>query len=239
MDISWGKVSSRLYRMISGRPFLILAVTGILCLASIYYVRGHLEFWTERNVLMAQDSPATLRYGDYRKEFPDDYLIIVRSSKDLETSKRFASLLGERLEQDPAPVKELFCRISPESFERQALLFLEPEEIRDLNSKITQHRDLLLRLASSPDLTVLLSTINQRISRALIKTAVSGLFAEDEEDQGQQEDKDRVDPEDLSFLSSLMDSLLVWLRDAPRYLSPWGVFLGGGRWQERRWLHGG
>jgi len=155
-------------------------------------------------------------------------LIIVFSSKDLETSKRFASLLGERLEQDPAPVKELFCRISPESFERQALLFLEPEEIRDLNSKITQHRDLLLRLASSPDLTVLLSTINQRISRALIKTAVSGLFAEDEEDQGQQEDKDRVDPEDLSFLSSLMDSLLVWLRDAPRYLSPWGVFLGGG-----------
>jgi len=227
IDLSWKRTASALFRLISRHPFLIIAAALVLAFLSLAYTRGHLEFWTERNVLLSQKSPSTIRYKTYRREFPDDYLIIVLESKDLEASKRFASLLGERLENDPVPVKQVFYRIPPESFQRQALLFLEPEEIRDLRSKIEKHQELLHGLASSPDLVNLLRTVNRRISRALVKTAVSGLFAEEKEEETEEE-ADRVDPEDLRFLSSLMDSLTLWLTDAPRYLSPWGVFLQGG-----------
>ena len=82
-----------------------------------------------------------------------------------------------------------------------------------------------MQLAQSPGLVPLLKVINRRISTALVGTALSGLFADDKEEE---EKEDKVDPEDLKFLSSVMDSLYVWLTEAPRYLSPWGVFLKGG-----------
>jgi uncharacterized protein len=230
-DATWEKIAFRLHSGLVHRPFTVLAAALVLTGLSLWYTRGHMEFWTERNVLLSQKSPSAMRYHDYRQEFKDDYLIIVLSSKDLEQAKRFASRLGERLEDDPESVKEVFYRIPPEQFKRQALLFLEPEKIEELRIKMEKNRDLLVQLAGSPGLIDLLKTVNQRISRALVGTAVSGLFSGEGKGgaaKEPEEKEERVDPEDLKFLSSMMDSLYLWLTDAPRYLSPWGVFLQGG-----------
>jgi hypothetical protein len=212
--------ADRLHRLIRNHPYAIVGAALCLAVLSLTYTRGHLEFWTERNVLISQKSPSAILYGEYRKEFKDDYVILVLRSKDLEQAKRFASDLGKRMEADRETIQEVFYRIPMETFRRQALLFLEPHEIEDLRTKIEKHQDLLERLASSPGLLTLLRTINEQISRALVSTAVSGLFSEAKE-----EEKGRVDPEDLRLMSSLMDSLYTWLTDAPRYRSPWGVFM--------------
>jgi hopanoid biosynthesis associated RND transporter like protein HpnN len=220
MPINWAWVVDRLHRLIRNHPYTIVAAALCLTALSFTYTRGHLEFWTERNVLISQKSPSAMLYGEYRKEFKDDYVILILRSKDLEQAKRFASELGKRMEADRETIQEVFYRIPMETFKRQALLFLEPQEIEDLRTKIEKHQDLLERLASSPGLLTLLRTINEQISRALVSTAVSGLFSEAKE-----EEKGKVDPEDLRLLSSLMDSLYTWLTDAPRYRSPWGVFM--------------
>jgi len=229
----WNRVALRLHRVVTRRPFTVLAAALLLAGLSLWYTLGHLEFWAERNVMLSQQSPSAMRYLEYRHEFSDDYVIIVLSSKDLDAAKRFAAALGQRLEGDPDAVKEVFYRIPPEQFERQALLFLEPDKIAELREKVEKNRDLLESLAASPGVVNLLRTVNRRISSALVQTAVSGLFSEDVDaggGKGADEDEDRVDPEDLKFLSSLMDSLYLWLTDAPRYRSPWSSFLqaGGG-----------
>jgi len=229
----WNKVALFLHRVISRHPFTVLAAALILTGLSLWYTRGHLEFWTERNILLSQKSPSAMNFMEYRREFPDEYIIIVLSSKDLEAAKRFADRLADRLENDPVPVKKVFSRIPPDQFQRQALLFLEPDKIVELREKIEKNQDLLARLAASPGLVNLLKSVNRRISSALVQTAVSGLFSEDPDTVAREEKdgkEDRVDPEDLTFLSSMMDSLYVWLTDTPRYLSPWNSFLqeGGG-----------
>jgi hopanoid biosynthesis associated RND transporter like protein HpnN len=221
MGITWARIASALHRFIQRHPYAIVGAAICLSALSFTYTRGHLEFWTERSVLISQKSPAAIKYSDYRKEFKDDYVILILRSKDLEQAKRFALALGERLEADQETIQEVFFRIPMETFQRQALLFLEPEEITDLHAKIAKHQDLLKRLASSPDLVTLLRTINEQISRALVRTAISGLFSQEEE----KEEKGQVDPEDLRLLSSLMESLHIWLTEAPRYRSPWGVFM--------------
>ena len=221
MRINWAGVANGLLRLIRNHPYKIVAASLCLAALSLQYTRGHLEFWTERNVLISQKSHSAMLYREYRKEFKDDYLILVLQSKDLEQAKRFASELGKRMEADQETIQEVFYRIPMETFRRQALLFLEPQEIEDLHAKIAKHHDLLERLASSPGLLTLLRTVNEQISRALVRTAVSGLFSEKDEEK----EKGKVDPEDLRLMSSLMDSLYTWLTDAPRYRSPWGVFM--------------
>jgi hopanoid biosynthesis associated RND transporter like protein HpnN len=225
MRLNWERTASWLHRFIVRNPYGIVAAGVCLAVLSLYYTRGHLEFWTERNVLISQKSLKAIQYNEYRKEFKDDYVILVLRSKDLERAKRFASELGKRLEAERETIQEVFFRIPMETFKRQALLFLEPEEIEDLHAKIAKHQDLLERRANSPGLMTLLRTINEQISRALVRTAVSGLFSEEEKKEEEEEDKGRIDPEDLRLLSSLMDSLYTWLTDAPRYRSPWGVFM--------------
>ena len=223
MSINWAWAADRLHRLIRNHPYTIVAVALCLAALSLTYTRDHLEFWTERSVLISQRSPSAKLYREYRKEFKDDYVILVLRSKDLEQAKRFASDLGKRMEADRDTIQEVFYRIPMETFRRQALLFLEPQEIEDLTDKIAKHQNLLERLSSSPGLLTLLRTINEQISRALVRTAISGLFSEEEEEK--KEEKGRVDPEDLRLMSSLMDSLYTWLTDAPRYRSPWGVFM--------------
>jgi len=178
MPINWAWVVDRLHRLIRNHPYTIVAAALCLTALSFTYTRGHLEFWTERNVLISQKSPSAMLYGEYRKEFKDDYVILILRSKDLRQAKRFASDLGKRMEADRETIQEVFYRIPMETFKRQALLFLEPQEIEDLRTKIEKHQDLLERLASSPGLLTLLRTINEQISRALVSTAVSGLFSE-------------------------------------------------------------
>ena len=215
--MTWARVAGGLHRLILRHPCKIVVVGLCLATLSFLYKRSHLEFWTERNVLISQKSRSAKLYREYRKEFKDDYVILVLRSKDMEEAKRFASDLGRRMEADQDTIQEVFYRIPMKTFRRQALLFLEPKEIDDLHAKIAKHRDLLERLASSPSLLTLLRTINEQISRALVRTAVSGLFSGKAEEGGEKEEKGEVDPEDLRLLSSLMDSLHTWLTDAPRY----------------------
>ncbi len=221
MRVNWATVADGLYRLIRNHPYKIVVAGLCLAALSFQYTRGHLEFWTERNVLISQKSRSARLYREYRKEFKDDYVILVLRSKDPEQAKRFASELGKRMEADRETIQDVFYRIPMETFRRQALLFLEPKELEDLHAKIEKHHDLLERLASSPGLLTLLQTVNEQISRALVRTAVSGLFSGKEEGG----EKGKVDPEDLRLMSSLMDSLYTWLTDAPRYRSPWGVFM--------------
>lgn len=223
------RVLSRLCNLVVKRPLWLLAGSFVLAAASLFYSGEHLTFWTERNVLLSQDTLPARLYHAYRQEFPDDYLILVVSSEDLDRAKAFASLLGQRLEADPVPVREVFYRIPSELFRRQALLFLDTEDIETLRTKITKHRELLERLAASPDLVTLLETMNTQISKALVRTAVSGLFGEEEpeEETGKQEKK-RVDPEDLKVLSAVMESLAASIRSGA-FRSPWKVFFGGER----------
>ena len=226
----WTRTASRLHRLIKYSPWGIVAAGLVLAALSLLVARGHLEFWTERNVLLSQESPSAQRYRAFKKEFKDDYLLLVLTSKDLDRAKRFATALGERLEADPVPVQEVFYRIPPEQFRRQALLYLEPGELETLRDRISKHQGLLARLSSSPDLSTLLRVINEEISRALVRTAVSGLFAEEVEGGEEEEEEGEVDPEDLKLLSALMESLQVWLADSPGYRSPWGALFhdGGG-----------
>lgn len=221
------RILSRLCDLVVKRHLWLLVGSFALAAASLLYSAEHLTFWTERNVLLSQNTLPAKLYHAYRQEFPDDYLILVLSSEDLDRSKAFASLLGQRLEADPVPVREVFYRIPLELFRRQALLFLDAEDLETIRTRITKHKELLERLAASPDLVTFLETMNTQISKALVRTAVSGLFGEEETDEEKAKpEKKRVDPEDLKVLSAAMESLSRWI-EGRGFRSPWKLFFEG------------
>ena len=128
MGINWAWAADRLHRLIRNHPYAIGGAALCLAVLSLTYTRGHLEFWTERNVLISQKSPSAILYGEYRKEFKDDYVILVLRSKDLEQAKRFASDLGKRMEADRETIQEVFYRIPMETFRRQNAQLVEAIE---------------------------------------------------------------------------------------------------------------
>ena len=53
--------SNEVKHAIPNLPYKIVAASLCLAALSFHYTRGHLEFWTERNVLIAQKSRSSMR----------------------------------------------------------------------------------------------------------------------------------------------------------------------------------
>ena len=133
------------------------AVIGLSLLAgagATYYAASHLRLDMDTRDMMSAELPWRRLDIDYSNAFPQyqDNILIVLEAAAPDAALDAARLLTVRLRQHP----KLFPFVShPPSLpylRRQALLFLEPEDLQTLADRLAEAQPLLARLGADPSL---------------------------------------------------------------------------------------
>jgi hypothetical protein len=142
---------NRLARFSAARPLEVLLVALLLTVSCLYYTVAHLDFETSRNDLVAKSERAVQRFSEISDDFGDmSNAIVVVEGGSLQERKAFILDLAERLREQPRYFKHLLYRIDASGLEGKQLLYLSPEEIRDLKDKLEDYGELIEDLAFSP-----------------------------------------------------------------------------------------
>ncbi|MGP0565238.1 MULTISPECIES: MMPL family transporter [unclassified Nitrospina] len=198
----------------------VLAASLLLACLSFWYTAHHLTFNTSRQDLISPSQKFHQLFQDYRKAFEDfDGMIVVVEGNRPEPMRRFAEALVSRLQTRQELFSEIYYRIDTGYFRDKALLYLEPDEIRELGGKLESHHDFLSSVNRSPGLNTLLESINREISAGMVGSLMTDFLG-----TGGGEEKD--DTADLNMLIALVKQMRAHLKDPnAEYRSPWSSFL--------------
>src|SRR5215470_10807742 len=111
---------------------VLLCCIGVAVVAS-FYTAHSMEFVSGRNDLISSEKRYVQLDDEYSKEFMGiDQVVVVVQPVDVQQGKEFVTRLGEQLSQDTAHIAEAFYRIDMSSLEGKKLLYLEPDDLREL-----------------------------------------------------------------------------------------------------------
>lgn len=178
---------------------LVLAISAL----SVWYTARHLELLTSRNDLISSHKRYLQLDEEYSKAFHGlDQLIVVAEGADVEETKAFVRLLGERLKADTEHVQEVFYQIDASSLAGKKLLLLSPQDLRSLREKVEEYQELMRDFTAAPRLNTLLAAINRKLSAAMVSHLAKGFLGVEEP-----EDKGEKKPLSLSFLQSVLGQM--------------------------------
>lgn len=216
----------RLFRFTTAYPILTVAVALALGLASLAYSARHLEFQTSQKDLISPDN-RLVQLSEKIEPFDDlDTFIVAVKNRDSRRSIAFLKALVARLASDPAHYQEVFYRVDPDRFRRWALLYLDPDELSDVRTRLLDHREFLDHLHRDPSLLTFFDEINREMADRMVGELFTGFLADD---TGEKEGK----PLDLNFLIRVLDQLQASLdrteagEESLPFQSPWESLLGG------------
>jgi len=198
-------------------PRITLVLAVVLTLLSVQVTIQRLSFTSTRAALAPLRGRLAQLQEEYHRAFGDPArVVIVIQSDDQDQAKRFAAALAKRLKTHVPEAEEVIYRFDLKSLEDRFLLYLSPQELADLKSKLQEHRALLEELSGAPGLNRMFQVIQREISSALVGHLFTG-FLDDEEGKSER-------PVDLAPLVALLEQLNAWA-DGPRaYVSPWSRF---------------
>ena len=198
-------------------PRIALLSALVLTLLSIQVTYQRLSFTSTRAALAPLRGRLAQLQKEYHRAFGDpSRVVIVVQSNEREQAKRFASALVKRVKTNVPQIEEVLYRFDLTSLEDRFLLYLSPQELADLKSKLQEHRALLEELSGAPGLNRMFQLIQQEISSALVGHLFTGFL---EEDEGKPEQ-----PVDLSPLTALLKQLNERAEGPRTYVSPWSRF---------------
>jgi uncharacterized protein len=216
----------QLVRCATAKPWLTVILAVILAVLSVWYAVSALQFATSRNAMVSPEAPYIKADQEASRDFGSlSYLVVVIEPPTLQQGKQFVQALSARLHQDTEHFEEVIEQIDSSSLDGKKLLYLKPQELRDLEQRLEDARDFIYDLAETPGLVPLLNLINQEISRALISHITSGLLGapDSSEEDGNTGNAKSLD---ISFLSALFTEMNTALSTPEQYTftSPWDNF---------------
>lgn len=217
-----------LLRWTTSLPGAVLLFSLAVAALAAFYTAGNLEFVTGRIEMISIKKRYVQLDEEYSREFKGlDPMIVAVEPRDVEQGKRFVARLGEILEQDTAHVEEVFYRIDTSSLEGRKLLYLSPEELRDLRDNLEDNRDLVRDLTAEPGLNNLFEAVNRQVSSGMVSYLMKGLLGVEDLEDGEGEEGGKK-PVKIDFLNSLLREMERAIGD-PDYgfRSPWSDFFGG------------
>ena len=198
-------------------PRITLVLAVVLTLLSVQVTYQRLSFTSTRAALAPLRGRLAQLQEEYHRAFGDpSRVVIVVQSNEREQAKRFASALVKRVKTNVPQIEEVLYRFDLTSLEDRFLLYLSPQELADLKSKLQEHRTLLEELSGAPGLNRMFQLIQREISSALVGHLFTGFL---EEDEGKPEQ-----PVDLSPLTALLKQLNERAEGPRAYVSPWSRF---------------
>ncbi len=207
------KIFKKLTSFQTSHPILIVSIAFILSFLSFYYAYKKMDFLTSQKDLISPKRRLMQLYKRF-DQFDDlDKFIVVIHHRDKKKAVEFAKKLVSILKKQKDMYTDIFYRIDPNRFKKWALLYLDKEDLLNLETQLKNHKELIEDIVRSPDLIHILEAINKEMSRRMIGELFTGFLEEERKENGK--------PMDLSFLINLLQDMLNWLEGNTEYLSPW------------------
>ena len=147
VPVAWVAVSRR-------SPLLVLAAATVLATASLLCARGNLGLDTDTADMISADPQWRQTWIELKEAFPHlvDTVLIVVDGETPDLADRASRFLASALEAEHTLVEWAIRPDALPFFERNALLYLTPDELDALSSRLAEVQPFLGTLAAEPDL---------------------------------------------------------------------------------------
>lgn len=198
----------------------VLAFSVLLAVAAFWFTKNFLKFNTHRGDLVSQDLHYNQLYQKYREEFEDfDGILIVVEGHNHEQMKNFTETIVDKLKKRGDGFSRIFYKIDTEYFRKKALLYLDPEQLKDVLGKMKSRQAFLDDVNAAPGLNQLLRSINAQISSGMVAALLTDFMG------GETENPEKDDSADLKLLIAILKQMTTQLNGETAYRSPWESFL--------------
>ncbi len=204
------------------RSLLVVVVSLVLAVLSLWVTAQKLTFKTGRGDLVARGLPYVKLYKNYRAQFEDlSGMVVVVEGKNSSDIADFAEALNKKLKARPDLFAKVVYKIDIDYFRSRFLLYLDQDELEALSYKLEDHQGFLESVNALPGLNPLLSSINAEISSGMVNSLLTGFLGEEDEE-------DSKDEGDLNLLIRLLEEMTRFLMGETGYRSPWQALFKGG-----------
>ncbi len=125
-------------RQILRFPLILLILVTVLCALSLHYTVNHLGINTDTSELLSPELPFKKNLKIFEQSFPQDsetFLVVVEATTP-EYTRIAARQLAKQLADRPELFSSVYIADDNEFFNRQALLYLNEQELDDLAAKL-------------------------------------------------------------------------------------------------------
>ncbi|MDE0847355.1 MAG: MMPL family transporter [Nitrospinaceae bacterium] len=205
------------------RSLLVISVSLVLAILSLWVTAQKLTFKTGRGDLVAKGLPYVEQYKNYREQFEDlEGMVVVVEGKNPADMAGFAEALAIKLQAQSHLFSQVVYKIDTHYFRSRFLLYLNQDELQSLTRKLVDHQGFLESVNGAPGLHTLLSSINAEISSGMVDSLLTDFLGGDDEEE-------TADAGGLSLLIRLLEEMTQHLMGETGYRSPWqALFTGSG-----------
>ena len=202
---------------------LVISVSLVLAILSLWVTAQKLTFKTGRGDLVAKGLPYVEQYKNYREQFEDlEGMVVVVEGKNPADMAGFAEALAIKLQAQSHLFSQVVYKIDTHYFRSRFLLYLNQDELQSLTRKLVDHQGFLESVNGAPGLHTLLSSINAEISSGMVDSLLTDFLGGDDEEE-------TADAGGLSLLIRLLEEMTRHLMGETGYRSPWqALFTGSG-----------
>lgn len=125
-------------------PWLVLTATALSCALCLWYTCAYLRYENQRNDLHGKDKAYYQRWQQYVQEFgdDDDMVVVVKGQARADMEQAIEDLAGQIRSQSEL-FDRLFYKVDLRNLRGRALLFLAPEQIRQIQDNLNNMKLLL------------------------------------------------------------------------------------------------
>jgi hypothetical protein len=210
------------------RPRLILGLTLITVIASIWIASVRLDVQTDQLELISTNHPLielTDRLDPFNFNGKATFAVVVRGPSQ-ERTIEFVNALAKQIHDDPEHFQDIVYRIDPGQFKKWVLYYLDKDKLDQITKRIEDHADLVQKMAENADVLNFFNLVNQEMASRMVGEFFTG-FLDDDTAKGSGK---KDEPMDLEFLIKVLDGLSQYVSGAPKYVSPWSSFFKSGAW---------
>jgi len=211
-------------RLAFKHSLIVIACSLILAGLSIWVTGEKLTFRTGRGDLVAKGLPYVTLYKEYRKHFKDlEGMVIVAEGGIPSRRAQFAEILATKLQNSPDLFSQVIYKFDTSYFRSRFLLYLTPEDLKNLKEKLEDHQDFIESINASPGLNSLFNHINTEIASGMVDSLMTDFLGE-----GDAADEKKNEENDLNLLISVLEEMNRSLEKEYHYQSPWQSLFNSG-----------
>ncbi len=158
------KKGGMLFSLSARRPWLVLSVALLLSALSIWFTWQRMEFLTGRDQLMPENTSFNRDFAAFRAEFGDmEDIVVVIESADAERAGLFGKRLYDALSKDKEHFSEIFYPFALPFFQKNGLLFMPLEDIKELHRNLSLAAPVLKELSRAPSVQTLFTFLTRNM----------------------------------------------------------------------------
>lgn len=210
-------------------PRLVLVLAAATAIASLALTATRLGMVTDQLELIAKDHPLIAlsdRLDPFRIGGKSCFFVVVQAQTPAQAVS-FAADLSSQIKKDQKHFQDVTFRVDPEAFKSWQLLYLDKQDLLNIQRKVDDHHRLIRGISEAPELLSFLRLINHEMASRMVGELFTGFL---EDTKPGQEAAGKKEPFDLSFLIATLEGMSNFINGSPAFKSPWSSFFKDASW---------